>query len=77
MFALTLSSDHRCKLLHMICRMHHFNTSIGPEEAIPTEQITIRSVSFEVFTAVAVKNGDLWDVTPCGYCKNRLFGRRR
>jgi hypothetical protein len=28
-------------------------------------------VRFEVFTAVIMKNGVLWDVTPCGSCKNR------
>jgi hypothetical protein len=33
-----------------------------------------RFVIFEVFTAVAMKNGVLWDVTPCGSCKNRRFG---
>jgi hypothetical protein len=27
-------------------------------------------VRFEVFTAVNMKNGDFWDVTPCGSCKN-------
>jgi hypothetical protein len=27
-------------------------------------------VIFEAFTAVAMKNGVLWDVTPCGSCKN-------
>jgi hypothetical protein len=31
-------------------------------------------VRFEVFTAVAMKNDVFWDVTPCGSCKNRLFG---
>jgi cytidine deaminase len=31
-------------------------------------------VKFEVFTAVTMKNGVLWDVTPCGSCKNRRFG---
>jgi hypothetical protein len=29
---------------------------------------------FEVFTAVTMKNGVFWDVTPCGSCKNRRFG---
>jgi hypothetical protein len=28
-------------------------------------------VIFEVITAVTMKNGVLWDVTPCGSCKNR------
>jgi hypothetical protein len=31
------------------------------------------SVRFEVFTAVTVKNGVLWGVTPCDSCKNRRF----
>jgi hypothetical protein len=31
-------------------------------------------VRFEVFAAVTMKNGVLWDVTPCGSCKNRRFG---
>jgi hypothetical protein len=28
----------------------------------------------EVFTAVTMKKGVFWDVTPCGSCKNRRFG---
>jgi hypothetical protein len=31
-------------------------------------------VRFEVFTAVTMKNGVVWDVAPCGSCKNRRFG---
>jgi hypothetical protein len=31
-------------------------------------------IRFEVFTAVTMKNGVFWDVTPCGSCKNRRFG---
>jgi hypothetical protein len=34
----------------------------------------IRHVRFEVFTAVTMKNGVFWDVTPCGSCKNRRLG---
>jgi hypothetical protein len=30
-------------------------------------------VTFEVFTAVAMKNAVFCDVTPCGSCKNRSF----
>jgi hypothetical protein len=33
-----------------------------------------RYVRFEVFTAVNMKNGVFWDVTPYGSCKNRCFG---
>jgi hypothetical protein len=29
---------------------------------------------FEVYTAVTMKNGVFWDVTPCGSCENRRFG---
>jgi hypothetical protein len=29
---------------------------------------------FEVFTAVTMKNGVFWDVTPCGSSKNRCLG---
>jgi hypothetical protein len=30
-----------------------------------------REVRFEVFTAVTMKNGVFWVVTPCGSCKNQ------
>jgi hypothetical protein len=33
-----------------------------------------RYVRFEVFTAVTMKNGVFWDVTPCSSCKNRHIG---
>jgi hypothetical protein len=35
---------------------------------------TVTYVRLEVFTAVTMKNGVFWDVTPCGSCKNRRFG---
>jgi hypothetical protein len=34
--------------------------------------ITFYNVGFEVFTAMTMKNGVFWDVTPCGSCKNLL-----
>jgi hypothetical protein len=34
----------------------------------------IPNVRFEVFTTVTMKNGVFWDVTLCGFCKNRPFG---
>jgi hypothetical protein len=33
----------------------------------PNKEIGVR---FEVFTAVTMKNGVFWVVTPCGSCKN-------
>jgi hypothetical protein len=38
-------------------------------------KLSLLAVRFEVFTAVTLKNGVFWDVTLCGYCKNRRFGR--
>jgi hypothetical protein len=40
----------------------------------PLALIKTKKVRFEVFTAVSMKNGVFWDVTPCGSCKNRRFG---
>jgi hypothetical protein len=40
----------------------------------PCSQMVSVYVRFEVFTAVTMKNGVVWDVTPCGSCKNRRFG---
>jgi hypothetical protein len=42
--------------------------------AMEKENDKTRDVRFEVFTAVTMKNGVFWDVTPCGSCKNRRFG---
>jgi hypothetical protein len=36
--------------------------------------VTANVVRFEVFTAVTMKNGVFWDVTPCVSCTNRRFG---
>jgi hypothetical protein len=41
---------------------------------LPDLSIRNNSVRFEVFTAVTMKNGVFWVVTPCGSCKNRRFG---
>jgi hypothetical protein len=47
-------------------------------EPVPHSEEEPRSavflVRFEVFTAVTMKNGIFWDVTPCGSCNNRRFG---
>jgi hypothetical protein len=32
-------------------------------------------VRFEVFTAVMMNNAVFSDIMPCGFCKNRRFGR--
>jgi hypothetical protein len=39
-----------------------------------TSQMTVFFIRFEIFTAVTMKKGVFWDVTPCGSCKNRRFG---
>jgi hypothetical protein len=54
----------------------HQETNPGALRAKPVSSYMLYSplnksiyVRFEVFTAVAMKNGVLWDVTPCGSCK--------
>jgi hypothetical protein len=42
-------------------------------EAIISYEKT-RFTRFGVYMAVTMKNAVLWDVTPCGSCKNRRFG---
>jgi hypothetical protein len=41
----------------------------GDQVGILFEAIAF-NVRFEVFTAVTMKNGVFWVVTPCGSCKN-------
>jgi hypothetical protein len=38
--------------------------------SLPIEEYNVR---YEVFTAVIMKNGVFWVVTPCGSCKNRCL----
>jgi hypothetical protein len=38
-------------------------------------QTVFHIVRYKVFTAVTTKNAVFWDVTPCGYCKNRSIER--
>jgi hypothetical protein len=40
----------------------------------PIMEMGFLFIRFEAFTAMAMKNGVFWDVTPCGSCKNRRFG---
>jgi hypothetical protein len=54
-------------------------TKIRPrKKRLRIEEVEVRSeeghVRFEVFTAVTMRNGVRWDVTPCSSCKNRRFG---
>jgi cytidine deaminase len=48
------------------------NTEFAREDTILPE-IVMGYVRFEVFTAVNMKNGVFWDVTPCGCCRNGRF----
>jgi hypothetical protein len=45
--------------------------------AVKTSNLKLKIVylvGFEVFTTVPITSAVLWDVTPCGSCKNRRFG---
>jgi hypothetical protein len=37
------------------------------------KMILLLNVRYDVFTVMTMKNAVLWDVTPCGSCKNRCF----
>jgi hypothetical protein len=45
------------------------------QQSIINDAAVIVHVTFEVFTAVTLKNAIIWDVTPCCSHKNRRFGR--
>jgi hypothetical protein len=50
---------------------------LGKTEALNSRDINgndKHAVRFEVFTAMTMKNGVFWDVTPWDSCKNRRFG---
>jgi hypothetical protein len=53
---------------------HHFPGHCTMYEESEERAISVFNVRFEVFTAVTMKNGVFWVVTPCGSCKNRCFG---
>jgi hypothetical protein len=53
---------------------HNVMLSVLSFEKDPQVTYSYHLVRFEVFTAVTMKNGVFWDVTPCGSCKNRRFG---
>jgi hypothetical protein len=38
--------------------------------AVTGGRLSLFYVRFEVFTVVTMKNGVVWNVTPCGSCKN-------
>jgi hypothetical protein len=58
------------------CVSHHNHFQWGPTliRTPLTWGLLAKRVRFEVFTAVTMKNGVFWDVTPCDSCKNRRFG---
>jgi hypothetical protein len=48
--------------------------NLEDQDACDNIKIGLTYVRFEVFTAVTMKNGFLWDDMTCGSCKNRRFG---
>jgi hypothetical protein len=46
----------------------------GDHDGKENNQLHEEDVRFEVFTAVTMKNGIFWAVTPRDSCKNRRFG---
>jgi E3 ubiquitin-protein ligase DOA10 len=59
---------------YALCESHIFR-QVHDLISYIARSISMNYVKFEVFTAVTMKNGVFWDVTLCGSCKNRRFGR--
>jgi hypothetical protein len=62
-----------------VCSLVTWETGTGPEVIGSVNNVLTWTwkgtiVRYEVLTAVTMKNGVFWDVTPCGSCKNRRFG---
>jgi hypothetical protein len=51
----------------------NYQTTHSPHKYRPGDKIVVDLVRFEVFTAMTMKNGVFWDVTPYGSCSNRRF----
>jgi hypothetical protein len=49
-------------------------TAEGKTTLTFSQETCSKHVRVDVFTAVTMKNGVFWDVTPCGSCKNRRIG---
>jgi hypothetical protein len=49
--------------------LSHYHNELKPN-LLKNYLINVNKVRFEVFTAVTMKNGVFWVVTPCGSCKN-------
>jgi hypothetical protein len=74
--------DHTWRDSHLVAMLCNFMSlcmilfvALETQEVFE-ENYLYHYVRFEVFTAVTMKNGVFWDVTPCGSCKNRRFGGR-
>jgi hypothetical protein len=71
------TSDRVCHLVtHTFGLPYTMNTeSLYKErQSCPCDQLTKLYERFEVITAVTMKNGVFWYVTPSGSCMNRRFG---
>jgi hypothetical protein len=56
------------------CNIHYTKRNVPPvDKTNKCPKIKFSAVRFEVFTAVTMKNGVFWDITPCDSCKNRRF----
>jgi hypothetical protein len=60
---------------HTFTLKGEYNLEMSANLSSNIKQLNTKYVRFEVFTAVTMKNGVFWDVTPCGSCKNQRFER--
>jgi hypothetical protein len=68
------SSDHRVQNNYHVINSDYNSGNIAVCSMTRHMTNSSNDVRFEVFTAMTMKNGVSWDVTPCSSCKNRRFG---
>jgi hypothetical protein len=68
--------NHLCTYLDVLVKTVKTSVRLPlcwPRSETKSAEIELHDLRFEVFTAVTMKNGVFWDVTPCGSSKNRRF----
>jgi hypothetical protein len=52
----------------------HFREPHGANRQQAIAKTHAKRSAYQIVSAFVLKNGVFWDVTPCGYSKNRCFG---
>jgi hypothetical protein len=67
-------SEERSASIMRVIRIGELGTTLAVTSNRRTLLIMVNVVRFDVLTAMTMKRGVFWDVTPCDSCKNRRLG---